>query len=243
MELSFDFRIVVGIIGVYFIFLRYTLSLKDNRIENIQKSLIEEIKNSNNKYFSNAQRIINTKKISAREKNYIRRRYNSCAANYCASDWIRSISGISTIAMVFCVFLLIEVFIYSTKKTGLLIDVFLLSSQSVLCDIAILVWLVHNANMNTEKANSFILLSFWHGIIAIFLGVLLAIFHCCFYILPTKIATILLYIFLCIPLIPTLIAIYSTTKLYCSKQKSFFLLKKSVNDYQSGKLKQKLKKV
>lgn len=243
MDIPFDFRIVVGIIGVYFIFLRYTLSLKDNRIENIQKSLIDEIKNSNNKDISNAQRIINTKKISAREKNFIKRRYNSCAANYCASDWIRSISGISTIAMVFCVFLLIEVFIYSTKKTGLVIDVFLVSSQLVLFDIALLVWLVHNANMNTDNSNSFILLSLWHGLITIFLGVLMAIIHFCFYILPTKIAAILFYIFLCIPLIPTLIAFFSTSILYCCKKRSVFLLKKSVNDYQSGKLKQKLKKV
>ena len=239
MEIPFDFRIL-ALIGIYLTLL-YKF-LKNDFVENIQKHIIEEIEKDNEKYYSNAQRIVNTKKISAREKNFIKRRLNNCTARYNASDWIRSIPGISIICVVFCAFLLFAVLIYSLNESVRIIDAILLCSQLILFVIALLVWLVHKANINTKNIYNFLFFSFLYGIIAIFWGSLIAILNICFPVIPTTIVTYLLYACFSIPLIPVFIAVCSTMKINICERYSYSRLRKSIIDYQSGKLKQKLKK-
>lgn len=238
MELSFDLRLL-AIIGIYITLL--LKSLKKNYIENIQKSIISEIGKNNEDFFSSAQKIIKIK-TPTREKYFIKRRLDACTADYCASVWIRSISGISTICLVFCVFLLFAVIIYSIIKYGFIVDEIVLSSQLILFAIAILVWFAHKKHEITESFYCFLLLASWYGIIAITIGTVMAYANCGFSILPAQTAKYLFYAFFGIPLIPIIIAFFSTTILYLKTRRHYSLLKQSVEDQQSGKLKKQLKK-
>ena len=238
-SITFDFRIL-AIIGIYITLL--LKPLQNKLIEIIQKTIIEELERSNKKNYSKAQKIISKDKTPAREKHYIKRRLNSCTSKYNASDWIRSISGISTICLAFCVFLLFAVFIYSIKEYSIIISGILLSSLCVLILIAVLVGLVHYSGINPNFVYSFNFLSLLYGVIAIIFGIIMAFTHFYLSFLPEGTATNLFYASFGIPFIPILIAFISTTKLYLSKQKSYYLLKKSIKDHHSGKLKQKLEK-
>ena len=247
-----DFSAALGIllacIGTYIVFLKFTLHPTKNRIENIQRSITAEIKKRNANLLKDARSAIGRivpKDPKKREKEYLNRIYKICKADYSASAWVRSISGISIICLEFCVFLLFAVVVYRINPFPVIKDQILLSSQWILLAIPFLVWLVHYKNLNTKNkyTYSFMFMSSCFGLFIIGIGILMAYLHLGFSVLPEETANILIYIFFVIPLIPILIAFFSTTWVYWKKYRYCHLLEKTLKDYRSGELTKKLTQI
>lgn len=234
---GFDFRIL-SIIGIYVTLLLKPLKAKF--IENIQKAIVDENNKSHDQLIHTADRIVKSRKTPKREKNYIQRVLSNYNTPYHPSVWVRSISGISSICLGYCVFLLIAVFTYSISNLDVIINSVLLSSLFTLIATFIFVCLVDGAGFNSNYVYSFNFLSFLYGLIPILIGLFITALKFHLFTISIETAKVLIYASFWIPFIPIIIAFISTICVYWKKYKSCSLLKKSLKDFKSRKLKQDL---
>lgn len=242
---GFDFHIL-SIIGIYITLL--LKPLKANFIENIHIKMLEENEQSHNKIIYKAEKLIKNRSTSKRAKTYIERVFNDYKDEYEPSVWVRSISGISSICLGFCVFLLIAVFTYSIINLDFIVTSVVFSSLLTLAATIVFVRLVAKAGFNPECTYSFNFLSLIYGLIpiiaGIFVGIIIAIVtHFKQIPIPEIIVKTLFYSSFWIPFIPIFIAFISTARVYRKKFKSCSLLEKTLKDYDSDQLKLTLQRI
>ncbi len=237
-----DYRIL-SIIGIYVTLLLKPLKAKF--IEDIQATIIQENEKSHDKLIYKADKLINKRSLPKREKTYIKRVFSEYQAEYHPSIWVRTISGMSSICLGYCVFLLLAVFTYSIIQHPCILSSVISSSILTLVATFIFVWLVYRADYNTDFAFSFNFLSLIYGLLPIVIGVIIGIILGV--LIATKITSIpetitnaLIYASFWIPFIPISITFISTTWVYWKKYKSCSLLKKTLEDFDSGKLSKQL---
>ena len=210
--------------------------------------MLEENEQSHNNIIYRAEKLIKNRSTSKRAKTYIERVFNDYKDEYEPSVWVRSISGISSICLGFCVFLLIAVFTYSIIDLDFIVTSVVFSSLLTLCATIVFVRLVAKAGFNPEYTYSFNSLSLIYGLIPISAGIIVGIImamviHVKQFTIPAIIVKSLFYSSFWIPFIPISIAFLSTAWVYWKKYKSCSLLEKTLKDYDSDQLKLTLQRI
>ena len=234
-----DYRIL-SIIGIYVTLLLKPLKAKF--IEEIHNNIIKENEDSHEKLIYKADQVIKKRGVKKRERNYIKRVFSEYQAEYRPTVWVRVISGMSSICLGYCVFLLIAVFTYSIIHHPCIISSVICSSALTLLATCIFVWLVDSVPFNTNIPYSFNFLSLIYGLAPIIIGIIIGLLtDTLFAKISIGITQALLYASFWIPFIPITITFITTVWVYWKKYRSCSRLERTLEAYDSGKLTQQIK--
>ena len=244
MEFSFDIPLFITLLGIMMVIIPGLIFYgKSNFLTRRQEGIVQDIKEQHGALLIKAKRYTSGKRVKGL-KLKLQRHLEPCLEDYRPPKSVLTISGISVVCWLFCLFLIVSGFIYSGTKSSAALNAILLTSQMVLVAMLILAWF--RANNDVVKPHLFLIQSFRWWLIATVVGVGMALTHCFIPVLSQKMTTVIFYLYVCIPLIPAIFAVISTYNLYRNEKKKFadfFMVLEEFEEYELPKGKKQRKKV
>ena len=202
MSLSIDLSLLVTLFSIIVLVLTGLVYWgKPNFLIFIQKGIISEMAASNRDLMDKAERYSHGTKLSG-PKIRIKRMLSKFSREYAVPNSVLVISGMASVAWLFCFFLVTASYIYSGIKSPTIVNAILLVAQTNIAAMLQMAWF--GRNNSVERPVLFLISSLLWWMLFTFAAILMAVSGAFFHVITIDQLQYAFYSFSLIPLIPIL---------------------------------------